>query len=141
MGEEASEERILILCVDRDGDIEAKTGIKTPIIGRKENLDAAVALALKDPEEADANAMFEAVRIYDSLEQKKTAHEKFQVATISGTEIGGVGADRKIVAELNEVLAKFPANEVILVTDGIADEMVLPLIESVSYTHLTLPTN
>ena len=130
MGEEASEERILILCVDRDGDIEAKTGIKTPIIGRKENLDAAIALALKDPEEADANAMFEAVRIYDSLEQKKTAHEKFQVATISGTEIGGVGADRKIVAELNEVLAKFPANEVILVTDGIADEMVLPLIES-----------
>ena len=130
MGEEANEERILILCVDRDGDIEAKTGIKTPIIGRKENLDAAVALALKDPEEADANAMFEAVRIYDSLEQKKTAHEKFQVATISGTEIGGVGADRKIVAELSEVLAKFPANEVILVTDGIADEMVLPLIES-----------
>ena len=130
MGEEASEERILILCVDRDGDIEAKTGIKTPIIGRKENLDAAVALALKDPEEADANAMFEAVRIYDSLEQKKTAHEKFQVATISGTEIGGVGADRKIVAELNDVLAKFPANEVILVTDGMADEMVLPLIES-----------
>ncbi|MCD6241895.1 DUF373 family protein [Candidatus Bathyarchaeota archaeon] len=130
MGEEASEERILILCVDRDGDIEAKTGIKTPIIGRKENLDAAVALALKDPEEADANAMFEAIRIYNSLEQKKTAHEKFQVATISGTEIGGVGADRKIVAELNEVLAKFPANEVILVTDGMADEMVLPLIES-----------
>ena len=130
MGEEASKERILILCVDRDGDIEAKTGIKTPIIGRKENLNAAVALALKDPEEADANAMFEAVRIYDSLEQKKTAHEKFQVATISGTEIGGVGADRKIVAELSEVLAKFPANEVILVTDGMADEMVLPLIES-----------
>jgi len=130
MGEETSEERILILCVDRDGDIEAKTGIKTPIIGRKENLNAAVALALKDPEEADANAMFEAVRIYDSLEQKKTAHEKFQVATISGTEIGGVGADRKIVAELSEVLAKFPANEVILVTDGMADEMVLPLIES-----------
>jgi len=74
--------------------------------------------------------MFEAIRIYNSLEQKKTAHEKFQVATISGTEIGGVGADRKIVAELNEVLAKFPANEVILVTDGMADEMVLPLIES-----------
>jgi len=130
MGEQASRERILILCVDRDGDIEAKAGIKTPIIGRKENLDAAVALALKDPEEADANAMFEAVRIYDSLEQKKTTHEKFQIATISGIEIGGVGADRKIVAELNEVLAKFPANEVILVTDGIADEMVLPLIES-----------
>jgi len=87
-------------------------------------------LALKDPEEADANAMFEAIRIYDRLEQERKLYEKLQVATISGTELGGVGADRKIVAELNEVLKKFPANEVILVTDGIADEMVLPLIES-----------
>jgi len=118
MEKNAGEEKILVLCVDRDGDIGAKTGIKTPIIGRKENLEAAIALALKDPEEADANAMFEAVRIYDRLEQERKLHEKLQVATISGTELGGVGADRKIVAELNEVLKKFPANEVILVTDG-----------------------
>jgi len=130
MEKNAGEEKILVLCVDRAGDIGAKTGIKTPIIGRKENLEAAIALALKDPEEADANAMFEAVRIYDRLEQERKLHEKLQVATISGTELGGVGADRKIVAELNEVLKKFPANEVILVTDGMADEMVLPLIES-----------
>ncbi|RLI21089.1 hypothetical protein DRO54_04625, partial [Candidatus Bathyarchaeota archaeon] len=99
-------------------------------IGRKKNLEAAIELALNDPEEADANAMFEAIRIYDRLEQEKKAEEKFQVATISGSELGGVGADRKIVAELNEVLKKFPANEVILVTDGVTDEMVLPLIES-----------
>ncbi len=130
MGKNAGEGRILVLCVDRDGDIEAKTGIKTPIIGRKENLEAAIALALKDPEEADANAMFEAVRIYDRLEHEGGIHEKLQIATISGTELGGVGADRKIVAELNDVLMKFPAKEVILVTDGIADEAVLPLIES-----------
>jgi len=124
------EERILVLCVDRDGDIVKKTGRTTPIIGRKKNLEAAIELALNDPEEADANAMFEAIRIYDRLEQEKKAEEKFQVATISGSELGGVGADRKIVAELNEVLKKFPANEVILVTDGVTDEMVLPLIES-----------
>ena len=130
MEKNAGEEKILVLCVDRDGDIGAKTGIKTPVIGRKKNLEAAIALALKDPEEADANAMFEAIRIYDRLEQERKLREKLQVATISGTELGGVGADRKIVAELNEVLKKFPANEVILVTDGIADEMVLPLIES-----------
>lgn len=130
MEKEESKGRMLILCVDRDGDIEAKTGIKTPIIGREANLEAAVTLALKDPEEADANAMFEAIRIYDRLEQEEKIHEKLQIATISGTEVGGVGADRKIVAELNEVLMKFPASEVILVTDGIADEMVLPLVES-----------
>ena len=43
-------EKVLILCVDRDDDLGVKTKIKTPILGRKENLEAAVALALKDPE-------------------------------------------------------------------------------------------
>jgi uncharacterized membrane protein len=56
--EQQIKNRILILCVDRDGDIETKAGIKTPLLGRTANLDAAVSLALRDPEEPDANAMF-----------------------------------------------------------------------------------
>lgn len=127
---EKEHKKVLILCVDRDGDIGTKTEIKTPLIGREENLNAAVALALKDPEEPDANAMFEAVRIYDRLFSEEKTGEVFEIATISGSELGGVGADRKIVAELNDVLNSFPANEVILVTDGYSDEAVLPLVES-----------
>ncbi|MEM0058078.1 MAG: DUF373 family protein [Candidatus Bathyarchaeia archaeon] len=130
MKEKAEEKRILILCVDRDGDLGAKTEIKTPLIGREQNLNAAVALALKDPEESDANAMFEAVRLYDRLVGEAKPEEVFEIATISGSELGGVGADRKIVAELSDVLKAFPASEVILVTDGYSDEAVLPLIES-----------
>jgi putative membrane protein len=125
-----TQKRILILCVDRDGDIEVKAGIKTPLLGRIANLDGAVALALKDPEEPDANAMFEAVRLYDRLRDEKQPEEIFEVATISGNELGGVGADRKLVAELNNLLNSFNANEVILVTDGFSDEAVLPLVES-----------
>ena len=125
-----TQKRILILCVDRDGDIEVKAGIKTPLLGRIANLDGAVALALKDPEEPDANAMFEAVRLYDRLHDEKQPEEIFEVATISGNELGGVGADRKLVAELNNLLNSFSANEVILVTDGFSDEAVLPLVES-----------
>ncbi|MGD6934313.1 MAG: DUF373 family protein [Candidatus Bathyarchaeia archaeon] len=121
---------ILILCVDRDGDIEVKAGIKTPLLGRVANLDAAVALALKDPEEPDANAMFEAVRLYDRLLSEKKPGETFEVATISGTELGGVTADRKLVGELTSLLETFTATEVILVSDGYSDEAVLPLIES-----------
>jgi putative membrane protein len=124
------QKKILILCVDRDGDLGTKTEIKTPLIGREGNLNAAVALALKDPEEPDANAMFEAIRLYDRLTSERKPEEVFEIATISGSELGGVGADRKIVAELSEVLKAFPANEVILVTDGYSDEAVLPLIES-----------
>ena len=125
-----SQKRILILCVDRDGDIEVKAGIKTPLLGRTSNLDGAVALALKDPEEPDANAMFEAVRLYDRLRDEKQPEEIFEVATISGNELGGVGADRKLVFELNNLLESFIANEVILVTDGYSDEAILPLVES-----------
>jgi putative membrane protein len=125
-----TQKRILILCVDRDGDLEVKAGIKTPLLGRTANLDSAVALALKDPEEPDANAMFEAIRLHDRLQNEKQPEEIFEVATISGSELGGVSADRKLVSELNNLLDTFSANEVILVSDGYSDEAVLPLVES-----------
>jgi len=128
--EEKEQKRILILCVDRDGDLGKKAEVKTPVIGRGENLDAAVALALRDPEEPDANAMFEAVHIYDRLKNESKPEEVFEIATIAGSELGGVGADRKIVGELNELLGSFAASEVILVTDGYSDQAVLPLVES-----------
>lgn len=127
---EKQQKRILILCVDRDGDLGAKAEIKTPLVGRTQNLNAAVDLALRDPEEPDANAMFEAIRLHDRLQNEKKPEEVFEIATISGSELGGVGADRKIVAELSELLGSFPANEVILVSDGYSDEAVLPLVES-----------
>jgi putative membrane protein len=128
--EQQIKNRILILCVDRDGDIETKAGIKTPLLGRTSNLDAAVSLALRDPEEPDANAMFEAVRLYDRLQSEKQPEENFEVATISGSELGGVGADRKLVSELSNLLTSFSASEIILVTDGYSDEAILPLVES-----------
>jgi len=128
--QQQTQKRILILCVDRDGDLEIKAAVKTPLLGRPANLDGAVALALKDPEEPDANAMFEAVRLYDRLQDEKQPDEIFEVATISGNDLGGVSADRKLVSELNSLLSSFSANEVILVTDGYSDEAVLPLVES-----------
>jgi putative membrane protein len=124
------QKRTLILCVDRDGDLGIKGGVKTPVVGREENLNAAVSLALRDPEEPDANAIFEAVRVYDNLQSAVKSDEVFEVATIAGSELGGVEADRKIVSELSELLGIFTANEVILVTDGYSDQAVLPLVQS-----------
>lgn len=123
-------ERILILCVDRDDDLGIKARVKTPVLGRDENLNAAISLALQDPEEPDANAIFEAVRIYDRLRERAEPHEDHQVATIAGSELVGVEADRKLVSELTSVLEAFPASGVILVTDGFTDEAVLPLVQS-----------
>ena len=121
--------RILILCVDRDDDIGVKTGIKTPIVGRDVNVRAASELAVEDPEEADANSMFAAVKLYDTLSERGS-EELYEVATIAGSKNGGVEADRKILKELSEVLKQFPADGVIMVSDGYADERIIPIIQS-----------
>ena len=127
---ESEQKRVLVLCVDRDGDLGAKAGVKTPVVGREDNINAAVSLALKDPEEPDANAMFEAVRIYDRLKAENRPEEVVEVATLSGSELGGITADRKVVVELNDLLHSFEATEVILVSDGYSDEAVLPVVQS-----------
>ena len=59
--------RTLILCIDGDDDIGQKANVETPILSRNSNLEAATKLAIADPEEADANAMFGAVKLYDNL--------------------------------------------------------------------------
>jgi putative membrane protein len=124
-------ERTLVLCVDRDDDLGVKARIETPVLGREKNINAAVSLALCDPEEPDANAIFEAVRIFDRLtETVEREGGECQIATIAGSELGGVGADRKLVSEFNEVLKTFPATDIVLVIDGFTDEAILPLIQS-----------
>jgi putative membrane protein len=122
-------QRTLILCIDGDNDIGIKSEVITPIIGRKNNLESATNLAIADPEEADANAMFGAVKLYDRL-HKQYPDESFEIATIAGSNIGRVEADRKMIKELIEVLENYDANGVILVTDGFADEELVPIIQS-----------
>jgi len=125
----AEPDRTLILCIDSDDDIGIKGSVKTPIIGREANIQAATKLALSDPEEADANAMFGAVKLYDKL-MKDYPDEAFEIATIAGSGKGGVEADRAMVRELGRVQKQFVADGVIIVTDGFADEELVPIIQS-----------
>lgn len=121
--------RTLILCVDHDNDIGVKAGVQTPILGRENNLKAATELALSDPEESDANAIFGAIQIYDSQNHDADDGEHL-IATIAGSELGGVRADRQLRDQLLAVLAQHPAEDAILVSDGFSDETVLPIIQS-----------
>ncbi len=125
----ADSDKTLILCIDGDNDIGIKGKVETPLIGRQTNLESATALAVSDPEEADANAMFGAVKLYDRM-INQYPDESFEVATIAGSGRGGVEADRKMVKELGLVLGKYPADGVILVTDGFSDEDLVPIIQS-----------
>jgi putative membrane protein len=120
--------KLLILVVDRDDDVGRKASISTPIIGFEENLKAAQVLLLADPEEADANAIFGALKVYREISEKLGGH--IEVATVAGKEGEGIEADMKIMSELEEVLKRFKADACVLVSDGVTDQFVTPLITS-----------
>ncbi|MCS7127373.1 MAG: DUF373 family protein [Thaumarchaeota archaeon] len=128
MAEEGAARRVLILVVDEDDDVGRKTGWETPITGRDRNFLAAKDLLLADPEEADANAMFAAVKLYDELSRK--GDSVVEIATVSGKPGGGLESDRKLSQEIERVIAEFPADESIVVTDGPLSESVSAIITS-----------
>lgn len=117
------EEKVLVLCVDRDDDVGRKTEREGPVIGREENLELAESLALADPEDSDPNAIFESIKIYDSKDSA-------EMATITGSSRVGVESDEELAHQLEEVLEKTGAGKVILVVDGAEDENVLPIVQS-----------
>lgn len=119
--------RVLVLSVDKDDDIGKFTGLPTPIIGRENVASAATIFATKSPEDSDVNSIFAAINIYDSI-----AGEGYEceVAVIAGSKEGGFKADLKISSELEEVLKRFRPDGVVFVSDGTADEQVIPTIQS-----------
>ena len=120
--------KLLVICVDRDDDVGEKTGIATPVIGRDACIEAAQRLALEDPEDADSNAIFSAIKTYEDLVSKGY---NAQVVTVTGVAGRGVQADEKIAAEIKLVLKTFHADGSVIVSDGEDDEMVIPIIQNV----------
>ena len=120
--------KLLVICVDRDNDVGEKTGIVTPVIGRDGCIEAAQRLALEDPEDADSNSIFSAIKTYEDLISKGY---QVEVVTIAGVKDRGVQADEKILAETKKVLEKFSANGAVIVSDGEDDESVIPVIQNV----------
>jgi len=121
-----AKKRILVLCIDRDNDLYEKVKIGGPIIGKEANIEAATKLVLKDPEEADANTMFEAVRVYDMISKENNA----EIVTITGDKSLGYFADREITKQIDSVLRNFHADSCILVSDGASDEQIIPIVQS-----------
>ena len=120
--------KLLVICIDRDDDLGRKTGLQTPVVGRDACIEAAQRLALEDPEDADSNSIFFAVKTYEDLVSK--GYET-QVITVTGVENRGVQADEKVASEIKSVLKKFAANGAVIVSDGEDDEMVIPVIQNV----------
>ncbi len=119
----------LVLCVDMDDDIGRKTGLETPLIGREEVEEGAVALAKADPEDSDVNVLFKGLQLVDEFD-----HEQPVVAAVTGVDGRDVSAARAVGREVDLVLEEIAVDreavDTIVVTDGAQDESVLPVIRS-----------
>ncbi|MEM3052715.1 MAG: DUF373 family protein, partial [Candidatus Caldarchaeum sp.] len=122
-------EKLLVITVDRDDDLGQKAGVEGPVFGREACLQAAVKLALADPEDPDANAIFYAVKAFDELRNRGERAE-VGVAILTGSPKEGLEADMRVFNQLREVLEKFPAQRCVFVSDGETDAIVAPIISS-----------
>lgn len=119
--------KTLVLCVDRDDDLGTKAGINGPVIGREENLKATISLGLADPEEADANTILSGLQLYDDLIKRGMEAE---IATISGDSHVGFQSDFILSNQLENVLEVVKPDRAILVSDGVEDEAIYPVVSS-----------
>ena len=123
---ESASGKILVLNVDRDDDLGLKASVDTPIVGRDRCLDAAVKLALADPEEADANGIFAAVRMADDL---RSRGYDVEVAVLAGHHTSSFEADRRIRNQATQVVSTVKPSGIVFVSDGADDETVIPIIQ------------
>ena len=124
---EAEKGRILVLCVDLDDDVGNKAGIRTPVIGRGQIVDAGLKLALSDPEETDANAIFASAKTYDKLVSEGY---ECQVALVAGSKEGEPYSSMKVIDEIKQVSKSYDPTDVFIVTDGFGDEDIIPVIKA-----------
>jgi putative membrane protein len=127
LSKSSTHNRILVLCIDRDDDIGSKGGIETPIVGRDHCINAGIRLAIEDPEDADTNAIFAAIKSYEQLISKGYESE---VALVSGKFNRGIEGDEKISFEIQSILRQYKADAAVLVSDGEDDQTVIPIIQS-----------
>jgi len=122
-------EKILILIVDRDADIEEATGLRTPVYGEENVLRAGEVFAIEKPEDSDVNVIFGGLNLYRKL---KGEGHNVEIAIVSGDKSDPVKADLKIKKELDELKKKIGFNAVIIVSDGAEDEAVIPIVQGVA---------
>ncbi len=117
----------LVLNVDRDNDFGTKAGVKGPLVGYSQCYNAAVKLITVDPEDSDANALFGALKHYETLQSKG---EDVDIALITGDEDVGEKSDEILASQIEQVIGTGKYQDVVLISDGAEDDYILPLILS-----------
>jgi putative membrane protein len=118
--------RTLVLCVDRTGDIQRKTGLRTPVAGWEAVQSLVVEMGVADPEDSSVNCLLEALRVTRDLRDED---DDAVVAAVSG-DGDGVTADRSVAEQLDELVEQYDPDSAVVVIDSAEDERLVPIIES-----------
>jgi len=119
------DKRILIVAVDYDDDV-SKAGVKTPLVGYSEVLDAALKFGTYFPDDSDLNVLFHALYLYNDL--KARGYEP-EVALVSGHSESHVEAGRRLLEQVVYVSSTAMCRDVVLVLDSVEDELVIPVVQ------------
>lgn len=119
--------KIFVVCVDRDNDLGRKTGLTGPIVGKENNVDAALKLILADATESDANTMFAGIK---KLEEAKKEFRNVEMVTLTGYGKIGLKSDKEINKQISKLKEKYIIDGWILMTDGKEDSQVIPILQS-----------
>ncbi|MEA1984958.1 MAG: DUF373 family protein [Euryarchaeota archaeon] len=117
----------LVICIDRDDDLGEKAKVQTPLIGKEQNIAAAVKLATADPEDSDTNTIFGGIKVMDELRERGIDAE---IVTFAGDKNVGIISDQKIAEQLENILEDFDAKSAIFISDGAEDETLVPIVQS-----------
>jgi len=117
----------LVVCVDRDDDIGAKTGLETPVVGWEAVRSLVTEVGIADPEDAGVNCLLESLRVARDL---RDGDEEVTVAVISGAADTMVGRDRAVAAQTDDLIAEYDPDSAVVVIDSAQDERLVPIIES-----------
>ncbi|PSQ45123.1 hypothetical protein BRD15_12530 [Halobacteriales archaeon SW_6_65_15] len=116
-----------MVCVDRDDDIGAKTGVETPVAGWEAVRSLVTEIGLADPEDASVNCLLETLRVARDL---RADDEDATVAVISGAAETMVGRDRAVADQMDGLIAEYDPDSAVVVIDSAQDERLVPIIES-----------
>ncbi|MFB6360756.1 MAG: DUF373 family protein [Halobacteriales archaeon] len=117
----------LVVSVDRGGDVRRKGAIESPVVGWDAVRGLVTQVGLADPEDSAVNSLLEALRVTRDLEDEG---ESAEVALVSGAAETMVGADRSVAAQMDDLVADYDPDSVIVVIDSAEDERLVPIIES-----------
>jgi len=114
----------LVVCVDRGSPFPA--GVALPVTGREAIEDLVTNVGVEDPENSRVNTMLEGLRVTRDLQ----ADGEEAIVTVLGDRGEGVGTDRSVAHQLEEVLAEYDADSAIVIVDSAEDERLVPIVES-----------